>query len=215
MRLSYANVTATVALVFCAAGTAIASTNGGGTISQVCADSSGNLSLPTSSGTCRRHGQLRKLSGARGAPGLQGPAGASGSAGSTTQLTSPDGRFTVAVSNNGITLSGPQTSLKLTATDLAMSAGLSASLTSGTTTKLTSGTAMALTTGTNLSLVGGALAELDGGNSVDVQTNGTATFAGGSKVNLGGDNCTKAAARVGDAVPTNSIATGSSVVFAC
>jgi hypothetical protein len=215
MRLSYANVTATVALVLCAAGTAIASTNGGGTVSQVCADAGGNLSLPTSGGTCRRHGHLRQLSGARGAPGPRGASGPQGPAGTTTQLMSPDGRFTVAVSNNGITLTGPQTSLKLTATDLSMSAGLSASLTSGTTTKLTSGTSMALTAGTNLSLAGGAVAELDGGNSVDVQTNGTATFAGGSKVNLGGNNCTKAVARMGDAVPTNSIATGSSVVFAC
>lgn len=211
MRLSYANITATVALVFCAAGTALAATSGAtNTISQVCADRNGNLSLPTSSGSCRRHGHLKTLS-------------APGATGSPTQLTSPDGKFTVSATDAGITLAGPQASLKLTESDLAITAALSTTLTSGTTLALTSGTATALTAGTALSVTAADGAQVDAGSNfdvtagstVDVEANGTAAFAGRSKVSLGGPNCTKAVSRVGDAVGNTTITSGSSAVFAC
>jgi hypothetical protein len=234
MRLSYANVTATLALVFCTAGVAIASTGTGSatsSISAVCASSSGALSLPTSRGTCRHHGHLRKLAGAKGATGPrgatgaqgpagpQGPAGANGipgssSTGSTTTLTSPDGRFRVAVGNTGITLSGPGASLALTPSTITQDAALGTSVTSGTVYTLNVGAAMSLSVGANLSVAtGGALdlesggaATLGGVSGTTLVSNGTATV-NASRVDLGGTSCPLGATRAGGS--------SSTVVFAC
>jgi len=226
VRLSYANVAATAALVFCAVGTAVASSGIGtsGSISKVCADSSGNLSLPTGTGACRKHGHLRRIAGATGAMGAagatgatgpQGPAGSAGAAGSPgppgasaslTQLTSPNGKFTVTVTNAGIQLTGPETSLELSAHDLTMLAGESTSLTSGTSTSLL--------TGTNLSLEAGATALL-AGEEADVLGNSAAVL-GSPKVSLGGTSGCSPVARRGDTIQGGSIiSSGSSIVSSC
>lgn len=226
MRLSYANVTATLALVFCMAGVAIASTGSAtNSISTVCASRTGALSLPTSSGKCRHHGHLRKLSGAKGATGAAGPAGPQGPAGvngipgasstsSATTLTSPDGQFKVAVSNTGITLSGPGTSFVLTPNNITQNAALATSVTSGTVYTMNVGAAMDLSVGANLSVAaGGALdlesagaATLGGASGTTLVSNGTATV-NASRVNLGGTNCTLGTTRAGGS--------SSTVVFTC
>jgi hypothetical protein len=229
-HLSYANVAATLALVLAMSGGAIAATgrfSSGGKL-QACVNGEGGLRLLKPGKHCTRGQQAigwnqegpagaRGATGATGAPGspgatgAQGPAGANGApgpAGSATQLTSPNGRFTVAVTNAGITLSGPEAVVNLTASDLTMSAGLTTSLTSGTTTTLTTGTSMSLT-------AGGPLALTTGGN-FNLASEGEADLAAHTVI-LGGDSGSgcRPAARKFDSVSGASISTGSSIVSAC
>ena len=233
MRLSYANVTATLALVFCMAGVAIAGTGSATTsatssISTVCASGNGTLSLPTSNGKCRNKGRLRKLAGSRGAAGAkgsqgptgpQGPAGTNGipgatSTSSTTQLTSPDGQFKIAVSNTGITLSGPGTSLALSQYDITQLAERATTVTAGTNYTQSVGVGMNLSVGAGLSVFSGGALDLEGGTTttlggqsgVSILSNAT-TIVNANRVNLGGTNCTQGTTRGAGA--------NSTTVFTC
>jgi uncharacterized protein (DUF2345 family) len=105
------------------------------------------------------------------------------------------------VTNAGITLSGPETSIKLTAKDLTMSAGLSTSLTSGTSTSLTSGTSIAVTSGAPMYLTAGGALALTAGGTFTLASNEAAELLS-PRVSLGGPSCPKA---VGS----------STIVFAC
>jgi hypothetical protein len=217
-HLSYANVAATLALVLAMSGGAIAATRGfssGGKF-RACVNGEGGLRLIKPGKHCTRGQQAigwnqEGPAGARGTTGAQGPAGANGAPGpasTATQLTSPNGRFTVAVTNAGITLSGPEAFVNLTASDLTMSAGLTTSLTSGTTTTLTTGTSMSLTAGGPLALTTGGNFNLASEGEADLAAH--TVILGGSS----GSGCRPAARKL-DSVSGASISTGSSIVSAC
>ncbi|HEX5925687.1 MAG TPA: hypothetical protein VFY45_17780, partial [Baekduia sp.] len=179
IRISYANVVATLALIFAVGGTAFAASNPSSSASaplKLCAaKKNGDLRLLSGGGGCKsseravsvdRHGTPGAAgpagaSGERGAQGERGPQGERGAqgergpAGPGTVLASPDGRFTVAATNDGIVLTGPKGSATfdgeelLSDADLKITTPLGLAITNGTTLSITSGLSTTLTTGTN------------------------------------------------------------------
>jgi hypothetical protein len=194
MRISYANMVATLALIFAIGGTAFAasspSSSGPAKLKLCAAKKSGDLRLLSTSGACKssergvtvdRTGLVgpagavgaageRGSQGDRGLQGDRGPQGERGPAGPGTVLASPDGRFTVAATNNGIVLAGPKGSatfdgeellsdadFKITAPQaLTLTNGSALAITSGATTDLTTGTALSITSGAGTALTTGA-----------------------------------------------------------
>jgi hypothetical protein len=90
-HLSYANVAATLALVFAMGGGAIAASGGfsSGNTLQACVDEQGVMRLVKAGKRCK-HGQTKVAWNQQGVPGAQGATGAAGAAGATG-ATGPGG----------------------------------------------------------------------------------------------------------------------------
>ena len=183
MRISYANVVATLALILAIGGTAFAASGPGSSAPaklKLCAvKKTGDLRLLSGGGTCKssersltvdREGTTGAAGppGASGAPGAQGDRGPQGERGpaGAAGLASPDGRFTIAATNDGIVLTGPRGSAtfdgeELSATtSFAITAPLNLTLTTGNALSVTSGAATTLTTGASFSQdVGGTFVQ--------------------------------------------------------
>lgn len=225
MRISYANVVATLALILAVGGTAFAATSPGSsapaTLKLCAAKRNGDLRLLSGGGACKssERAVLVDRQGSTGAAGPAGPAGTPGAqgergpqgergtpgergpAGPGTVLTSPDGRFTVAATNNGIVLTGPKGSatfdgeellsnanLQITAPlGLTLSDGFALSIISGATTTLTTGTSFTQDVGgTFTQNVGGAYNQsLGAGYVQDVNKTFTQTVGGAYSQTLG------------------------------
>jgi len=180
-KLSYANVTSTLALVLAVGGgTAYAASSGGsaspGTLKLCAAKKTGDLRL-ASGGGCKAGEQALSVDG-RGTPGPVGPAGPGGPqgergatgerglqgdrgttgergpAGPATILESPDGKFTVSATNAGIALTGPKGTLKFDGEELRTSGNLTLLTELGLT--ITNGTNLNVTTAANASITTGA-----------------------------------------------------------
>jgi hypothetical protein len=205
MRISYANVVATLALIFAVGGTAFAASNPSSSAPvklKLCsAKKNGDLRMLSASGACKsseravtidRTGVIGPAGGAgaagergqqgeRGLQGEPGPQGERGPAGPGTLLASPDGRFTVDATNNGIVLTGPKGAATfdgeelLSDGDLKITAPKALTLTDGTALSITSGITTALTTGAALSITSGATTELSTGASFSQDVGGTFT----------------------------------------
>jgi hypothetical protein len=210
MRISYANVAATLALIFAVGGTAFAASNPSSSapvkLKLCAAKKNGDLRMLAGSGACKsgeravtvdrtglagpagatgaagEHGQQ----GERGLQGEGGPQGERGPAGPGTLLASPDGRFTVDATNNGIVLSGPKGSVTfdgeelLSDADLKITAPKALTLTDGTALSVTSGITTTLTTGAALSIVSGATTELTTGANFSQDVGGSFTQSVGA-----------------------------------
>lgn len=243
-KLTYANVISTLALVLAIGGTAAFAASGSGPSKpaklKLCAAKNGGaLRLASGRRACRANERLLVIDrrGQRGAVGPTGAQGERGPAGASTSLTSPDGRFVVAATNDGIVLSGPGGSLAFDGAalvangDLAISASKKLALTGGTL-DVTAKTASSFIAGSNFTQVvggayqqtiGGGISQAIGGNltqSVGIgltQTVGGAIKVSGSTLSLGGSSCSLGAARVGSNVVSSAVtATGSSSkVFVC
>jgi hypothetical protein len=205
MRISYANVVATLALILAVSGTAFAASNPSSSapakLKLCAAKKQGDLRLLSGSGACRageravtvdRTGLIgpagaagaageRGLQGERGPQGDRGQQGERGPAGPGTVLASPDGRFTVAATNNGIVLTGPKGSATFDGEELRSDGNLTIiapkafTLTNGTALSITSGLSTTLTTGTALSVTSGAATELSTGANFRHDVGGTFT----------------------------------------
>jgi hypothetical protein len=192
MKISYANVVATMALVLAVGGTAFAASGSGSaapaTLKLCAAKKNGDLRLlSTGGGACRssersvvvdRQG-IKGAAGATGAAGpqgaqgergAQGPQGERGPAGPGTVLTSPDGRFSVAATNDGIVLAGPKGSATFdgqalrAANSLIIDAPANLVVSTGNALSITAGSATSLTTGTTFQQdVGAGFAQNVGG----------------------------------------------------
>ncbi len=205
MRISYANVVATLALILAVGGTAFAASNPSSSAPvklKLCsAKKNGDLRMLSGSGACKsseravtvdRTGLVgpagaagaagdRGSQGERGLQGERGSQGERGPAGPGTVLASPDGRFTVAATNGGIVLTGPKGSATfdgeelLSDGDLKITAPLGLTLTDGTALSIISGMSTSLTTGTTLSIVSGASTALSTGSSFSQDVGGSFT----------------------------------------
>jgi hypothetical protein len=130
---------------------------------------------------------------------LIGPAGPAGTF--SGQLASPDGQYSLSVTDSGIVLSGPVGSATIDAN------GVSINSTTGEVDVI--GNGVRVRASTDLSAEAGANATLKGGSAVQVQAAG--------EIGLNG-SCAPVA-RVGDSVSgagtTGTISTGSPTVFSC
>ncbi|HEY2543414.1 MAG TPA: hypothetical protein VGH92_10230 [Gaiellaceae bacterium] len=109
--------------------------------------------------------------GDTGGTGPQGPAGAF-----TGDFKSPNGQYSLSVTDTGITVSGPGGQVVLNGSGIRVRSNSTLTLESGTNTDITGGTAVSVKAGSNLTLEGSAATELKGSTvSVDgaiVQLNG-------------------------------------------
>jgi hypothetical protein len=177
MRISYANVVATLALVLAVGGTAFAASGPSRspapaqTLRLCAAKRSGDLRLLASAGArCRSTERAVTVdqrgsagpagaAGARGAPGPQGPQGERGPQGPGTYLESPDGRFRATATNDGIVFSGPGGSATFDGRELRADANLA--ITAGLGLTISNGGALAISSGTSTSLSTGSDFEQD------------------------------------------------------
>jgi hypothetical protein len=205
MRISYANVVATLALIFAVGGTAFAASNPSSSapakLKLCAAKKNGDLRMLSASGACKpsergvtvdRTGLVgpagaagaageRGLQGERGSQGDRGQQGERGPAGPGTVLASPDGRFTVAATNGGIVLTGPKGTATfdgeelLSDADFKITAPASLTITDGTALAITSGATTDLTTGISLAITSGAATALSTGANFSQDVGGTFT----------------------------------------
>lgn len=103
------------------AATALAGGFAGGdnTISACAKKGDGQLYLPGANGACK-HGDEAVQWSVTGPVGPQGQQGARGPAGSITSAKSPNGLFTITLSNKGILLAGPRGTLTINLTGAQM-----------------------------------------------------------------------------------------------
>ncbi len=172
---------------------------------------------------------IQGLTGEKGAAGDPGPAGADGADGQSFDgtFTSPNGEYSLSVTNAGITLShGPDTALLLSGTDITLSTGSDFRVNAGQDVVVTAGRALATQSSTTTSLQAGSAFTLDA-DSIAAEADSTIAVQSGSSTNLqsattfsvnasqvrlnSGSSCA-AAARAGDPVVAGSIVNGSSTV---
>jgi hypothetical protein len=108
--------------------------------------------------------------------GPQGPAGVfSGT------FTSPNGAYSISVTDAGIVLSGPGSAVRLTGSSVAVESAGTITLQAGSTIASTSGGATAVQAGTSLALASGSTASLVGNGNVNVESSiGGVTVKGAS-----------------------------------
>lgn len=185
-KLTYANVVSTLALILAVSGATAyaASTDGSAatpaTLKLCAAKKDGDLRLLSGGGSCKASEQALSvasrgakgaagpagsagLAGPAGGPGERGATGERGPAGFTGSLISPDGRFTVAATNAGIVLTGPNGSVSfdgeeiLSDSSLKIVAPVNLTISNGNALEITAGSAASMTTGANFTqTVGGA-----------------------------------------------------------
>jgi hypothetical protein len=129
--------------------------------------------------------------------GPQGPAGTFSGA-----FTSPNGQYSISVTDAGIVLAGPGSAVRLTGANVvvesalattvqagsafsvasagtaALQAGTSLALASGNGTSLQAGKDLAVAAGTNLGVTVGGATTVDGGHDVTIEADGRATLRG-------------------------------------
>lgn len=176
--------------------------------------------------------------GPQGLPGSPGPAGADGEDGNpfSGTFTSPNGEYSITVADDGITLAhGSSAAIRLTGANVIIESGNAIDVTSSGNATLSVGGSLAAQSGSGTTVdVGGALrvavdgnATLDtsgalatssgGGTSLESETSLTARAGGnasffGSQLGLNASGPCPPAARVGDTVGGNVIASGSATV---
>jgi len=133
-------------------------------------------------------------------------------------LTSPDGRYSLAVSDDGILLEGPLSTIVLDDTGIGIDSGLDVTVASGGGRLEIDGSGVDVS-GTRVDVDASTSLELEGAGSVALESSGTATV-NGSIIKIGGTGCLPAA-RQTDPVsvePTTglgTILTGASTVLIC
>jgi hypothetical protein len=184
-KLTYANVVATFTLVLVLGGaTAYAASGGPGrtgdsstpTQVRLCAvKQTGDLRLLTR-GSCTKNERPLTLSaqgpagpaGAQGPKGEQGPRGERGPSGT---VTSPDGRFSVTATDQGIVLAGPSGALTFDGTQLSTGSSLAISTGAGLTVQ--SGTGLSVSSGSTLALVSTLSTSITSGTTMTQQAGGS------------------------------------------
>jgi hypothetical protein len=170
--------------------------------------------------------------GLQGPQGIQGPKGDKGDQGDPGPafdgtFTSPNGEYTLSVTNNGIALShGTDTALLLTGSDITVLAGSDFRIDAGQDIVATAGRALATQSAATTSMQAASAFTLNANSisanassTVAVQSGGSTTMqaagpfsVSGSQVRVNsGSSCTPAA-RQGDLVVTGVIASGSTTV---
>jgi hypothetical protein len=159
------------------------------------------------------------VDGQNGADGQDGQDGADGVF--TGTFTSPNGQFSLIVTDAGIVLSGPSGSLTLDAASISLDGGGLVSingdtleLRSDSASSLVSGASLDINVGTSLNIDASSNANLNAGASTNIQS-GSTTNVDGSVVSLNCPAGGPGVARVGDAVGPTTILTGSTTVHAC
>jgi hypothetical protein len=152
--------------------------------------------------------------GSAGPQGARGPAGAAGPAGTFTgHFTSPSGLFSIQVSDTGIELKGPASSITLDATSLQVK-GPASSI------KLKSPSGLVLEDAASIELRAGAEIRIDSGADIMVDSGGNTQMRGTQVLINAGQNPAPAA-RAGDPIQgaangpsvTGTVLSGSSSVF--
>ncbi|HKW78205.1 MAG TPA: hypothetical protein VJQ09_03835, partial [Candidatus Limnocylindria bacterium] len=125
--------------------------------------------------------------GANGAPGATGASGATGPAGAFSgTFTSPNGQYSLSVTDAGITLSGSGTVIALGGNGVRIDTP-TFTLMSQQGTRIATGEDLQINTGTSASIRSGAATTIDSGGSTTVK---------GAVVFVGGGSCAQAIRRI-------------------
>jgi hypothetical protein len=172
---------------------------------------------------------LQGIQGATGEKGDPGPAGADGADGQSFDgtFTSPNGEYSLSVTNSGITLShGSDTAFLLSGSDITVLTSGEFRLNAGEDVVVTAGGALAAQSATTTSLQSGSAFTLDAGSiaatassTIAVQSGASTTMqsasafsVSGTQVRLNSGSSCAAAARQGDLVVAGAIGSGSPTV---
>ncbi|MHB1243576.1 MAG: hypothetical protein ACYC1P_09305 [Gaiellaceae bacterium] len=162
-------------------------------------DAQGQLRVVEDPARCRGNETAIQWSeqGVAGAPGPQGPPGEDGEDGTFSgTFTSPNGQYSLSVTDAGIVLASPDSSIRVTDSAIRVE---------------TMGPDLIELRGANqVKVESGAAFELRAGSTASLQSGGGFAVRG-SSVDINGVGC-RPAARAGDAVAGGSIASGSTTV---
>jgi hypothetical protein len=118
----------------------------------------------------------------QGPQGPQGAQGAPGVFGGT--LTSPNGAYSLSVTDSGIVLSSTGASVRLTGATIEILSSGATTVQTGTTFALAAGTTAALQAGTNLALASGSSTTVDADRSLAIQAGLDLSAAAGGALTL-------------------------------
>jgi hypothetical protein len=225
-------------------GIGLAAIPGPGGVIQGCYDSGGNVkvveALPCPRNYTPFQWNQQGEPGAQGEPGQPGPPGASGADGTPFDgtFTSPNGEYSLSVTNDGITLAhGSDAAIQLAGsgitvetdgpleltvgTNAAVSVGGSLSMQSGGASSLGSGSTFTVDADGNLTVQSSRSIGVQSDSNMTMQSGGTTALQAatsmsvtGAQVRLNPSTSCGSVARVGDTVAGGGIASGSSTVCA-
>jgi hypothetical protein len=119
--------------------------------------------------------------GDKGDPGVQGPPGAFGGA-----LTSPDGQYSISVTDAGIVLRAPGATARLEGSDIRLDSAGSTTVRAARSLGLTGGGDTTLTSGGSLATASGAETTVAVGQQLSVRVDGATRLAASGSVTING-----------------------------